>query len=156
MERQFCINWLATVEEARQRRKTQGLTQARLATIAGVSTPSVSRFERGEKDIQLSTIMRILTVLGMVDLRNFIFPEPNERFDSAQNRVIFTGREGDRPITCAITHDALNDYFEGVGHDPLKTFQINRQAIEHVARRKYLAGGHAPDGSILLSSADME
>lgn len=65
MERQFCINWQAFVEEAKQRRKEQKLTQAKLGELAGVSTPTVSRFESGAVDIQLSTVLAIFEVLGM-------------------------------------------------------------------------------------------
>jgi len=43
------------------------LTQVRLAQLVGISTPTISRFEKGEKDIQISTALRILTVLGMTD-----------------------------------------------------------------------------------------
>jgi DNA-binding XRE family transcriptional regulator len=48
MERQFRINWPAIVEEAKQRRKSQKLTQQRLGELAGVSTPTISHFERGD------------------------------------------------------------------------------------------------------------
>lgn len=67
MERQFCLNWKVIVAEAKMRRKSLRLTQVRLAQLAGVSTPTLSRFENNEKDIQLSTVLRILTVLGMTD-----------------------------------------------------------------------------------------
>ncbi len=76
MERQFQINWPALVEEAKQRRKAERLTQKQLALLAGVSTPTLSRFENGEKDIQLSSVMVILTTLGMVDQRKLVFSEP--------------------------------------------------------------------------------
>ena len=100
MERQFCINWSATVEEAKERRKAQRLTQARLAAIAGVSTPTLSRFERGAKDIQLFSVMSILTALGMIDQRDLIFPEKNERDDASRMKVLFNGKDGDKIIQC--------------------------------------------------------
>jgi DNA-binding XRE family transcriptional regulator len=66
------VNWPAIVEEARQRRKGQKLTQQRLAELAGVSTPTISRSENGAKDIQLSSVTSILGVLGMIDDRALI------------------------------------------------------------------------------------
>ena len=67
MERNFRINWSILVQEARRRRKAQGLSQQRLAAIAEVSTPTVSRFEGGEKNIQMSSVLAILNVLGMIE-----------------------------------------------------------------------------------------
>jgi transcriptional regulator with XRE-family HTH domain len=154
MERQFCINWPALVAEAKQRRRTQRLTQARLAALADVSTPTISHFENGKKDIQLSTVISILTVLGMNDQRNLIFIEQDERYDSSRRVVLFKGRDGDKVIQCAISKEALEDYFQGDGKDPVKVFQAHREDIEHRARRKYLAGKSETNGSVLLQSDD--
>ncbi len=52
MEWDVRLNWEFLVEEARQRRKVQGLTPRRLAEIADVSTPTVSRHEQADRDIQ--------------------------------------------------------------------------------------------------------
>ncbi|WP_373533458.1 helix-turn-helix domain-containing protein [Vampirovibrio sp.] len=68
MERQFQLNWTALVEEALRRRKALGLTQQRLAALASISTPTVSRFENHKEDIQLSSILAILKVLGMLEI----------------------------------------------------------------------------------------
>ena len=155
MERQFCINWSATVEEAKERRKAQRLTQARLAAIAGVSTPTLSRFERGAKDIQLFSVMSILTALGMIDQRDLIFPEKNERDDASRMKVLFNGKDGDKIIQCSISHEALQDHFDQDGKDILTTFRANRKSIEHRARRKYCAENMEADGSILLQSRDI-
>jgi transcriptional regulator with XRE-family HTH domain len=155
MEWQFCINWSAIVEEAKQRRKAQRLTQARLAKMAGVSTPTLSRFENGEKDIQLSTVISILSVLGMNDQRRLIFPKPNEHYDSRRMVVVFTGRDSNKVIQFAISREALEDHFNSNGKDVLKCFQANRERIEHEARRKYLTNSFEGDGSILLKTGDI-
>jgi transcriptional regulator with XRE-family HTH domain len=144
------------VEEAKQRRKTQRLTQARLADIAGVSTPTISRFESGEKDIQLSTVISILTVLGMNDQRTLVFTEPHPYYAPAGRKVVFTGREGDKVILCAISQAALDDYFKGNEKDPLKVFQVHHENIEHAARRKYLKEAIEANGTILLTTKDFE
>ena len=70
MEREFKIDWPLFVEEAKKRRKQQRLTQQHLAVLAEISTPTVSRFERGAKDIQLSSVLNILGVLGMAVRRH--------------------------------------------------------------------------------------
>jgi transcriptional regulator with XRE-family HTH domain len=155
MERYFCINWQAVVEEAKQRRKAQRLTQARLAELAGVSTPTISRFESGEEDIQLSTVISILSVLGMNDRRNLIFPETQARYDLTRDAVLFVGRDGDKNIQCAISSEALDDFFGGDGKVKLSVFQSNHEKIEHEARRKYLAGKVEADGSILVKTDDL-
>lgn len=126
-----------------------------MAEIAGVSTPTISRFENGEKDIQLSTVISILTVLGMNDQRHLIFPHPNERYDSIREIVLFTGQDRDKLISFAISSEALEDYFHGDRKDLLKVFQANRERIEHEARRKYLADGMKKDDLILLKSNDI-
>lgn len=123
--------------------------------MAGVSTPTISRFENGEKDIQISSVINILSVLGMVDQRQLIFPEPREHVDAMRTIVQFTGRDKDKIIHCAITNEALNDHFGGDPRFPLKIFQAHQEAIEHEARRKYLAGSLESDGSILIKTEDL-
>ena len=154
MEEQLRINWPAVVEAAKQKRKTLKLTQQRLAELAGVSAPTVSHFENGQKDIQLSTITRILGVLGMLDERVLIFPDPNARYDSGRMSVWFDGRDGEKTVRCAISEEALEDHF-GDTEDALRTFRSNREKIESEARRKYLAGDVKPDGSVLIVSMDL-
>lgn len=155
MERQFCINWPAIVEEAKQRRKTQQLTQLRLAKMAGVSTPTISHFESGKKDIQLSTVIRILTVLGMNDQRNLTFAATKARHDFSRESVIFMGQDADKKVQCAITDEALQDHFSGNEKDSMKIFLAHQQRIEHEARRKYLAGNLEADGTVLLKTSDI-
>ena len=65
MERNLRLNWPAFVEEAIKRRKEQRLTQAQLAVLAGVSKPTLHRFEQGELNIRLDLVVRILNMLGM-------------------------------------------------------------------------------------------
>lgn len=69
MERDFCIDWQAVVEEAIRRRKSRKITQKQLAVLAGVSGPTVTRFERRERNITLKSAFAILDMLGLI--RNF-------------------------------------------------------------------------------------
>lgn len=67
MERNIRLNWNLLVEEAIRRRREQKISQRRLAAIANVSQPTVSRFEQRKKDIQLSSAVKLLDVLGLVE-----------------------------------------------------------------------------------------
>lgn len=67
MERNVQINWELITQEARRRRKQRGMTQLRLAALAKVSRATVVRFELNRGDIQLSSALRILSVLDMVE-----------------------------------------------------------------------------------------
>ena len=110
MEREFRINWTILVEEAVRRRHKLKLTQKQLATLAKVSTPTVSRLEQADRDIQVSSVLPILDVLGMTDSRTVVFPDENFKAD-LDDRINFWGQEGDKPILFRISREALEDYF---------------------------------------------
>ena len=61
----FQLDWTAIVKEAIKRRKESRLTQKQLAVLAGVSKPTVVRFERFEKNITLKSVLAILRILGL-------------------------------------------------------------------------------------------
>lgn len=67
MERNIRLNWNLLVKEAIRRRREQKISQRRLAAIANVSQPTVSRFEQRKENIQLSSAIKILDVLGLVE-----------------------------------------------------------------------------------------
>ncbi len=67
MERNIQLNWEAVTREARRVRKARGMTQLRLAALAKVSRSTVVRFESNGGDMQLSSALRILSVLDMVE-----------------------------------------------------------------------------------------
>lgn len=45
MERSIRLDWHSFIQEAIKRRKEQKLTQEKLAVLAGVSKPTLNRFE---------------------------------------------------------------------------------------------------------------
>lgn len=171
MERQFLLNWPGLVEEAKQRRKTQKLTQARLAKLAGVSTPTISRFESKETDIQLPTVLRIFRVLGMLDQRELVFAETGAHYDPVRRVIGFAGKDADKVISCAIGEETLEDHFRldkkqrenilKVMHRGGRAAQMefiygaNRARVQHEARRKYLADQLESDGSVLIKTEDL-
>ncbi len=130
------------VEEAKQRRKKLKLTQQRLALLANVSTPTISRFESGEKDIQWSSIHRILSCLGLSNESRLAFPDPQPVYHRGRG-VEFWGHDGDIKIQCSISEEALQDRFNSDGEDSFKIFKKHQKSIEQRTWRKYL---YAKDG----------
>jgi transcriptional regulator with XRE-family HTH domain len=156
MEREFRLNWTLLVEEAVRRRRNLKLTQKTLAGLAEVSTPTVSRFEQNDADIQLSSVLKILGVLGMTDQRNLLFADDKDhRYDFGIG-VIFWGQEGKKRIKCVISREALDDHFSD--GDKLRSeaaFAKYKSQIQALARRKYLLGQLEPDGSVLIRTLEI-
>jgi transcriptional regulator with XRE-family HTH domain len=67
MERNVRLNWEVIVREARDRRKERGLTQQHLAALANVGRSTLNRFKNQKGDMTLSSALRILGVLDMLD-----------------------------------------------------------------------------------------
>ncbi|MBI3366840.1 helix-turn-helix transcriptional regulator [Candidatus Roizmanbacteria bacterium] len=65
MEGNIQLDWKALVKEAIRRRKSEKITQKQLAMLAGVSGPTVTRFERQEENITLKSALAILKMLGL-------------------------------------------------------------------------------------------
>lgn len=155
MERELRLNWNLLVEEAVRQRRKLNLTQQQLAGLARVSAPTVSRFEQAEKNLQLSSALAILDVLGLTDARTLTFPDTEHRYDSAEG-VTFWGQDGSIRVRCKISREALEDHFSERGRlraEP--AFEKYRRDIEAVARRKYLTGQREPDGSILIRTLEL-
>ena len=154
MEREFQFNWPVLVQEAVRRRHGLKLTQKQLGALAKVSTPTVSRFEQAAKDIQLSSLLAILEVLGMTDKRTLIFDEEYKR--DSRDAITFWGNEGNSRVRCRISREALDDHFSD--GDRLRfeaAFEKHRPEIEALARRKYLLGQKEPDGTVLITTRDL-
>ncbi len=66
MERNLQLHWPSLVEEAIKRRREQRLTQKQLAVLAGVSGPTVNRFEQRQGNITLKSAFAILQTLGLI------------------------------------------------------------------------------------------
>lgn len=74
------INWHFLRQEAKLRRVNQRFTQKRLAMIADVSVPTISRFENGKQDIQLKSVIKILSCLGLVVTEDHAVTQDHEDF----------------------------------------------------------------------------
>ena len=155
MERDFRLSWTLLVEEAIRRRHGMKLTQKQLATLAKVSAPTISRFEQNDKDIQLSSVLAILDVLGMTDKRTLVFSDQkfSDRFGQG---VFFEGLDGKKRVRCLISREALDDHFsDGDRLRPEAAFKKYRSDIEALARRKYLLDQLEPDGSVLIRTNEI-
>lgn len=131
------------------------LTQRELAALAKVSTPTISRFEQADKDIQLSSASAILDVLGMTDKRTLEFPDPRPSYDTWVG-VVFWGQDGTTRVQCRISREALSDHFsENDRLRPEAAFKKYEKEIEALARRKYLLGQKESDGTVLIGTQEI-
>jgi transcriptional regulator with XRE-family HTH domain len=131
------------------------LTQRDLAALAKVSTPTVSRFEQASKDVQLSSALAILDVLGMTDKRTLTFPDREYSYDMGAG-VTFFGQDGETKVRCRIAREALDDHFsDGDRLRPPAAFEKHRNEIEALARRKYLRGQLESDKSVLIRTSEV-
>jgi transcriptional regulator with XRE-family HTH domain len=134
------------------------LTQERLAAVANVSTPTVSRLEGDDKNIQLSSALAILEALGMVEKRLLAFPDDLARYDDRRDVILFRGEAAGKDIYCAITHEAIEDHFKPKGGGNaarVAAFRRHRRTIEELAEQKFRARQFEPDGTILIRSSDV-
>ena len=155
MEREFRLNWTLIVEEAVRRRHGLKLTQKQLAALAKVSTPTISRFEQNDEDIQLHNVLAILDVLGMTDKRTLVFPDQEFKSD-IDERIVFWGQEDKKRVRCLISREALDDHFSDRDRlRPETAFKKYRSDIEALARKKYLLGQLEPDGSVLIRTNEI-
>lgn len=65
MEGNVRLSWPDVVEEAVRRRKAERFTQEQLAVLAGVSKPTLNRFEQGKTNITIENALKILRTLGL-------------------------------------------------------------------------------------------
>ena len=112
------------------------LTQKQLASLAKVQHADGFSFrDTTMKDIQLSSVLAILDVLGMTDKRTLVFTDPEFRRDS-NDTIVFWGKDGETKVCCRISRAALDDHFsENDKLRPEAAFKKHRQEIEALARR---------------------
>ncbi|MGA7804417.1 DUF1488 family protein [Bradyrhizobium sp.] len=131
------------------------LTQRDLAALAKVSTPTVSRFEQAAKDVQLSSALAILDVLGMTDKRTLTFPDREYSYDIGAG-VTFWGQDGSERVRCRIAREALDDHFSnGERLRPPAAFEKHREEIEALARRKFLRSQLESDKSVVIRTNEI-
>lgn len=116
------INWRAVVDEAVRRRKKEGLTQAGLAALAGVSRPTVVSFEQGEINLRFERVTAILDAVGLFvqpgrtdSLQSFAY-DARRRFEELTAKL-----ESDHPSRQPLGHSEQAYSAEGIKDLPTLT-----------------------------------
>jgi hypothetical protein len=107
------------------------------------------------RDLLLKTVNGRRVVIPGIDLT---FNNPPPHYDFGRDIVTFAGEALGKPITAAISREALADYFGANGLEQdgrVQKFLENRTAIESMARRKYLFWPIEEPGSVLIKTADV-
>lgn len=116
------IDWRAVVDEAVRRRKQEGLTQAALAALAGVSRPTIVAFEQGEINLRFERVIAILEALGL-----FVQPGRSDSLHSfvheARNRFkeLVAKLDDDHPSVQSLGHSEQAYAIDGVEDPPTLT-----------------------------------
>ena len=106
------------------------------------------------KDVQLSSVLAILDVLGMTDKRTLSFTDVHQR--DADDGIVFWGRDGETKVRGRISREALDDHFsDGDRLKPEAAFKKHRRDIEGLARRKYFLGQRELDGSVVIRTSEI-
>jgi fido (protein-threonine AMPylation protein) len=108
-----------------------------------------------DMDIKPLSAFVVERVRWSLEQHELKFPAPQERYVFDRDIVLFWGQDGETRVRCAISREALDDYFGGDNMDKLEVFRANRKVIEQDARRKYLAGDTEADESILIRTGDL-
>lgn len=61
------LNWQDLVAEAKRVRKAEKLSQRDLAALAGVTQPTVVKFEKGDTGLRVNSALAILAALGLAE-----------------------------------------------------------------------------------------
>jgi hypothetical protein len=107
------------------------------------------------RDLLLKAVdMRRAAVPG-IDLT---FNNPPARYDLVRDIVAFKGETFGKPISCAISREALADHFGASGANQkgrVQKFLENRSAIERLAQIKYLSWPIEEPGAVLVKTLDV-
>jgi hypothetical protein len=108
------------------------------------------------RDLLLRALKRPREILPGMELT---FSDPRPRYDSTREVVSFVGEVLGHPVRCAVSREALEDYFGADGRDKegrLAIFHRNRSKIERMVKTKYLSWPVEEPESVLLTAVDSE
>jgi len=80
------------------------------------------------------------------------------RFDFSRDVVAFAGIAANQQTDCAISREALDDWFHAEGKGPegyLQAFCLNRREVQAMARELYLHEKVPSDGAVLVKTVDV-
>jgi hypothetical protein len=95
---------------------------------------------------------------SMVPGLDLAFSNPPARYNFSRDTVTFAGKALGSAVACAISREALDDYFgaDGLGQDGrVEQFLKNRSKIELMARAKYLSWPVEEPGAVLIKTMDV-
>ncbi len=112
-----------------------------------------------DHEIRDRTLKAVTSPRSIVPGLDLEFAAPPARYDFDRDVVTFLGRAAGAPVRCAISREALDDHFgaDGLaGEGRLRVFRENREAIERLARAKFLSAPIEDPGTVLVKTADVE
>lgn len=107
------------------------------------------------RDLTLKTVGALRSSVPGIDLT---FNNPPARYDFHRDVVAFAGQALGQSVVCAVSREALDDYFGADGLDKdrrIEAFLKNRSKIEEMARTKYLTWPIEEPDVILIKTSDI-
>lgn len=108
------------------------------------------------RDITLKALSLKREILPAIDL---VFTAQPPRYDSNRDAVSFVGESLGSAVSCAISREAIEDYFGADGRDAkgrVEVFLKNRSKIERLLRTKYLSSPIDEPEAVLVKTSDVE
>lgn len=148
----FKINWQDLIEKSKKLCKEQQCTSKQLAAHASVSPDIISKFEKGEEDIQLSDVLKILNALEALFQSSLEFQD--EAIKNGGFMEFIAQNKKNESVCFKISRNTLNDFFSHEENFPL-VFKEHKEEIHKIARLKYLYSRET-SGPIRIDLADFQ
>jgi hypothetical protein len=116
----------------------------------------MTRLAPHARDLMLKTLGRPREILPGIDLA---FNNPPVRYDSQRDVIAFDGEALGHSVSCAVSREAMADYFDADGFDKegrVQAFLKNRSTIERLVRTKFLSWPVEETEAVLLRTLDVE
>jgi hypothetical protein len=116
----------------------------------------MAHLESRARDLTLQVLGRTRDIVPGMDLR---FGDARVRYDLERDVVTFVGEALAHVVDCAVSREALEDYFGAGNRGPdarLEAFLRNRSKIEALLRTKFLSWKVEAPEAVLLKTADVE
>jgi hypothetical protein len=148
----------------------EALANKRSRELQTVWQEAASRGKRwkqlmGEGLAQIAREIRDLTLKTVGEKRSFVsgldikFAAPVARYDFDRDVITFLGDENGDPVRCAISREAIDDYFAATelsNDDRLRKFREERAKFERMMRTKYLEWPIENTDETLIVSSDLD
>ncbi len=108
------------------------------------------------RDTTIKTVGTTRSIVGGLDL---LFAAPVSRYDFDRDIVTFRGEAGGYSVRCAVSREALDDYFklrEATNEERIELFRKRRSLFERMARIKYLEWPIEQIDEVLIRTEDLE